>query len=87
MALLLALAVSAAGCSASKPKPVIQTRYVKPVLPPACLREAPKLSEIPDRDMTQNEVHDKWDADRRSRNIAEIGREACVKAVNATQVP
>lgn len=84
------LAISAfplivAGCSQTKPEPIVVTKVVSVTLPPVCRRPAPKLSPKPDRDLTQEEVFNNWSADRAARNAGETSRKACVDAVDASR--
>lgn len=80
----LAYLLIVAGCSQTKPEPIIVTKVVSVTLPPVCRRPAPKLTPKPDRDLTQAEVFNNWSTDRAARNAGEVSRKACVDAVDAT---
>jgi hypothetical protein len=85
MLALLACLLTVAGCSQTKPEPIVVTKVVSVTLPPICRRPAPPLSPRPDRDLTQEEVFNNWSADRAARNAGETSRKACVDAVDAAQ--
>lgn len=82
-----ALALSAAACSPSdpKPEPVVVTKIVTVDIPPEARKPCPELSPRPDRDLTQAEILENWSHDRTARNVCEVRRAAAIDAIDVAK--
>lgn len=84
MAIVLASAAIASGCSTTpdEPAPTVKTEFIRPTVPAIARQRCADPVTLPDRDLTEAESTSLWGRDRSALRQCEPRRAAAVAAID-----